>query len=131
MSSNERSSEENPTDNDVEDSKIESMASLFILGGFIPICGSALETLGFSYDQESLRQFAEANCAFFFAIVSGFLSLFVKRAGYPWRLIVLIGSIGFASSLASTWLNPIWLTMWSLSILCLIALQFRRDVLQF
>ena len=104
------------------------MASLFILGGFLPLCAEALHTLGFSYDWESLELFAGQNAAYLVAMVLGLASLFVKRAGTAWRVIVALGAGAFAIHL---WLHgaaSVWTTAWCLSLLCLIVLQYRLDM---
>lgn len=76
--------------------KIESMASLLILGGALPLCVALVAQYAFALPpcHFCLLQ----RYPYGVAIVAGVLSLLVVRGGVRWRIIVLIGALAFLTS---------------------------------
>ena len=75
---------------------IESMASILILGGVIPLVGALLSQFGFGLHpcHFCLLQ----RYPYVFVILVGALSLLVTRGGLPWRFLVALGIIGLLAT---------------------------------
>lgn len=78
--------------------KIESMASILILGGVLPLCVALV-------GQHAFALFPCHFCLlqrypYLVAIAVGALSLFVPRLGRAWKLLVLIGALSFLGTAA-------------------------------
>ena len=76
--------------------KIESMASILILGGVIPLAGALLSQFGFGYHpcHFCLLQ----RYPYLLVIACGVLSLLVTRGALPWRFLVALGIIGLLAT---------------------------------
>lgn len=76
--------------------KIESMASIFILGGVIPLAGALVSQFGFGYHpcHFCLLQ----RYPYILVIVMGVLSLLVTRGGLKWRFLVAVGILGLLAT---------------------------------
>ena len=78
------------------DKKIESMASILILGGAVPLCAAIAS-------QYVLGLFPCHFCVlqrypYAVAIAAGIVSLLVKRMGAAWKLSVLVGALAFLTT---------------------------------
>ena len=78
------------------DKKIESMASILILGGAVPLCAavSSQYVLGLFPCHFCLLQ----RYPYVVAIAAGVVSLLVTRMGAAWKLCVLVGALAFLTT---------------------------------
>lgn len=76
--------------------KIESMASILILGGVLPLCVALVGQYAFGLFpcHFCLLQ----RYPYVVAIAAGILSLMVRRMGSAWKAIVLISALAFATT---------------------------------
>lgn len=76
--------------------KIESMASILILGGVVPLCAALVAQYAFGLFpcHFCLLQ----RYPYLVAIAAGVASLLVQRMGPTWKLCVLAGGLAFATT---------------------------------
>ena len=72
--------------------KIESMASILILGGVIPLAGALVSQYGFGF--KPCHFCLLQRYPYIVVILAGILSLLVTRGGKHWRLLVILGALG-------------------------------------
>jgi hypothetical protein len=107
--------------------KVESMASIFILGGFVPLAWSYAihrDTGDFARCEGCLLE----NGLYMVGIVAGALSLLPKRGSRSWRLVVALSGAIFVATTCQGVKLSVGNSVWSFVVLCLTGLQFRRDV---
>lgn len=78
--------------------KIESMASILILGGVVPLCAALVSQYAFGLFpcHFCLLQ----RYPYGVAIAAGILSLLVPRMGSAWKFAVLVGALSFLTTAA-------------------------------
>ncbi len=76
--------------------KIESMASILILGGVIPLAGAIISQFGFG--MHPCHFCLLQRYPYILVIVMGVLSLLVARGGLPWRVCVALGMMGLLAT---------------------------------
>ena len=105
------------------------MAALFIIGGFVP--------LDLAIVTRQVVDFAGRDTGLFdigcygVAVAIGVLSLLVKRGGREWRFTVIAGAVILLATAISGAVCSNWHAIWSVAVLVLVGLQYRRDTNDF